>query len=136
MNKTFNELFDDFFKKNKINPSDRLKDSYKDEAKKMIELLSSFNTIPPLDEEMEKELDVTLGIPDEIERYRHNGVLFERRIWHVEKGDVIKIIALQEGEKPIKSLQEKLDDAIISEEYEIAAAIRDEMNKNTTNNIK
>jgi len=136
MDKTFNELFDDFFKRNNIKPDDYLHESLRDEAKRMIEMLTNFRDI---DEDIEKEMDASLGEPDQIERFTENGMYIERRVWHTPTGDLIKLIA---SDRPLestglkycvpiseKSLQEKLDEALASEKYEEAAKLRDELKK-------
>lgn len=136
-NKTFDELFNEFFKRNKINPDDFLHDSLRDEAKKMIDMLSSFRDMDSIDEDLEKQMDESLGEPDEVLRYKEGGMYFEKRIWHTPTGDLIKLtgsdIPLEmmdaEYKKPVtkKSLQKKLNEALADENYEEAAKIRDEM---------
>lgn len=132
MSKTFDELFDDFFKKN--NTSDKMGDNIKDEAKKMIDMLTNYNDVENIDEAVEKEIDATLGKPDKIEFYNEGELFIERRTWHTPNGELVKLIVsddptLKVTPAPEKSLQEKLDEAVKAEEFEKAAAIRDEMKK-------
>ena len=75
MEKTFNELFDDFFKKNNINPDDKMDGEIQDEVKKIINVLNNFNQIPNISEEEEASFDETLGRPDKIEFYNDGNLL-------------------------------------------------------------
>ena len=142
MDKSFNELFDEFFKKNNIDPNDKIDDAIKDDAIKMIDMLSKFRTLDSvdnIDEAIEKEIDDSLGKPDKIEFYNEDDMFFEKRIWHTETGDVIKLIISDDpslSKKPTKekSLNQKLEDAVEKEDYEKAAAIRDEIAIRKKNN--
>lgn len=132
--KTFNELFDDFFKRNNIKPEDKIDSSFKDEAKKMIDLLTNFNITDNIDEAIEKEIDETLGKPDKVEFYNEGDMFFEKRIWHTATGDLVKLIVSDDPSilvAPVKSksLQEQLDEAVESENFEKAASIRDAIKK-------
>lgn len=134
MSKTFDELFDDFFKRNNIKPEDKISDTVKDEAKKMIDLLTNYKDVENINEEVEKEIDATLGKPDKIEFYNEGDLFFEKRIWYTANGDLIKLIVSDEPTLtiipvPAKSLEDKLAEAVLNEEFEKAAAIRDEIEK-------
>lgn len=133
MNKTFNELFDEFFKRNNIKPEDKINDNIKDNAMKMIDMLTNFKEVPKIDENQELEMDEKLGKPDKIEFFNEGDVFFERRIWHTPKGDIEKLIFSNDPTlivKPVEvSLQEKLEIAVSEEDFEQAAIIRDEMKK-------
>ena len=134
MDKSFNELFDEFFKRNNIKPNDKLSDVAKDNAKKMIDMLTNTKDVENIDESTEKEIDETLGKPDKIEFYNDGPVFFERRIWHTPNGDLVKLIVTDEptlniGPVPEKELKLQLDEAVAAEQFEKAAAIRDEMKK-------
>ena len=132
MDKTFNELFDDFFKRNNIN-NDNIDDSIKDTAKKMIDMLMNSNNISDVHEDIEKEMDAKLGKPDKIEFFNEGNLFFERRIWHTENGDIQKLTYSEDPTLIISpkqvNLEEELNKAIAAEEYEKAAAIRDEIKK-------
>lgn len=148
MDRIFDDLFNEFFKRNKINPEDRISDSLKGEAEKMIKMLQNFNELDNIDEAVEREMDKTLGKPDKIEFYTQDEMFFEKRIWHTPTGDVVKLIATDDPElltpqikltpeKAEKSLTELMNEAIASEEYEKAAYIRDEINRgNKTKRIR
>jgi len=140
MDKIFDDLFNEFFKRNKIKPDDRISDSLKDEAQRMISMLQNFNEVENVDEDVEKEMDISLGKPDKVEFYNEGNMFFEKRIWHTPSGDIVKLIATDDPDllvPPIKvapilekSLTEKMDEAVANEDYEKASAIRDEINRN------
>ena len=123
--KTFDELFNDFFKRNNINPEDSMSDNLNEAAQKMIELLSNFI------EDSVDEIDDTLGAPDKIEFLEEDDLYLERRIWHTKNGDLIKLLVSDKPFEEIigKSLQEQLDEAVENEEFEKAATIRDSIKK-------
>lgn len=136
--KTFDELFNDFFKRNIFKSETKRTDELKEEAKKMIDILNKMNDIETkmneIDESIEKNIDDNLGKPDKIEFFNENDLFFERRTWHTETGDLIKLIVSDDptfGKTPkiTKTLQQQLDEAIEVEDYEKAAAIRDKMQK-------
>jgi excinuclease UvrABC helicase subunit UvrB len=134
MDKTFDELFNEFFKRNNIKPEDKISEDLKKKADKIIDLLTNFNHEAKSDEEQEKYMDEKLGTPDKIEYYNEGNKFFERKTWNTEHGDIIKISFSEDKslflppteEKP---LQEKLDEAVANEEFEKAASIRDEIKK-------
>jgi hypothetical protein len=135
--KTFDELFNEFFKRNNIKPEDKISDTLRDEAKKMIDILTKIKNldedIHSIDEEIEKSIDEELGKPDKIEFFNEDNLFYERRIWHTPNGDLIKLLisddpTLINAPKFEKPLQEQLDEAVAEENYEKAAAIRDRMN--------
>ncbi len=132
MDKTFDDLFNEFFKRNKINPEDKPTDPIKDEAKKFIDLLT--NMSKSIDENIEKDIDESLGKPDKTEFFDEDGIFYERRTWNTPHGEIVKLIGTDDPSllsmPPVtKSLQEQLDEALATEDYEKAAAIRDKMNE-------
>lgn len=135
--KSFDELFNEFFKRHNINPEDKISDNLRDEPKKMIDILTKIKNLDEdvhsIDEEIEKSIDEDLGKPDKIEFFNEDNLFYERRTWHTENGDLIKLIisddpTLINAPKFEKPLQEQLDEAVADENYEKAAAIRDRMN--------
>lgn len=134
MDKTFNELFNEFFKRNDINPNEKLTESQKNNAKQMLDLLTRGSDNPKIDENQEKEMDEQLGKPDKIEFFNEGDTFFERRIWVTPNGEIQKLLFSKDPTLilppvPSKPLQEKLEEAVAEENYEKAAAIRDEMKK-------
>ncbi len=130
MDKTFNELFDEFFKKqNEVN---NIIGDIKEETKRIIDILAKIQDSTSIDEAIEFELDKTLGKPDKIEFYNENGLYYEKRIWHTPNGDMVKLIVTDDPTLIIappepKTLKQQLDEAIESEDYEKAAIIRDKI---------
>lgn len=161
MAKEFNDLFDDFLNKGKkvrkglgkslpksdepkdIPKDDTRSDTLKNEAKRIIDMISNMHNLLPMDnminEQTEKMMDGSLGKPDKIEFYDEDGLFYERRTWHTPNGDIIKLIVTDDPsliqprvvEKP---LQQQLKEAVAEENYEKAAAIRDKIVKKKNNN--
>lgn len=134
MGKTFNELFDDFFKRNNINPDDKIDETTKNELKKIIDMLNTSSELPNITGEEEAMFDETLGRPDKIECYNDGNLFFEKRTWYTPKGQLVKLIVTDEPTMKLeppkrKTLEEKLGIAVENEEFEKAAAIRDLIKK-------
>jgi hypothetical protein len=134
MAKTFDELFNEFFKKNNIKPEQEINEDFKTEAINLLNMLNGQMDSNSIDEEDEKELDEQLGKPDSIEFYNEGNVFFEKRTWYTDKGNIVKLIVTDEPnlprqeEKP-RNLQDELNKAVEAEEFEKAAIIRDLINK-------
>ena len=151
MGKTFNELFDEFFKKDdgEVGNSDKINN-----------ILSNLTSLTEISDDTEKILDDSLGEPDSIQKLSNGHMVFEKKIWHTEKGDLIKIVVIEEENKTdlineksfekqlkealdfvfidsepinVKSFDEQLEEAIEKEEYEKAAEIRDLIKKRKKN---
>lgn len=137
---TFDELFDEFFNEKNENGKDKKKrkpnskkDDFGDELSSLMNTLANFRQITDADEQHEIEND--FGDPNKIEYFEEEGLFFKRSVWEVEDGEVVKLEVSDQpfdDEEP-KSLEELLQDALDSENYELAAEIRDEMNKNKKN---
>jgi hypothetical protein len=133
--KTFDELYDEFFGGDKPKKSRRSKqkpDTGKlgEEMKRMIESLSKFRQITDADEQF--EIDNEYGPADKVEFFTEDDLFFKRSTWVVEDGEIVKLEVSDtpfDVEEP-KSLEELLQEALEVENYELAAEIRDEMNKN------
>lgn len=147
MDKSFDDLFNDFF--GKKSDKDRF-DRLKEEAKRMIDLLTNFKDLGDLNinENLEMGMDMELGEPDEIEYFQDGDLYFERRVWHMPQGDLVKLIASDDPEmekkvkenmnrtkakrptkvKAEKPLDVQLEEALKNEDYEKAAQIRDLIN--------
>jgi excinuclease UvrABC helicase subunit UvrB len=134
MSNTFDDLFNEFFKRNNIRPEDKINDAMKQHAQRMIDMLSHFSELTD-DDNLEKQIDEQFGKPDKIECFNEGDLFIERRIWHTSQGDIIKTIVsddptmLRQAPMTIERLDEKLKEALEHEEYEKAAAIRDEIKK-------
>lgn len=146
MSKTFDELFNDFF-----SGDDDSEPNGTFNAEKINDILSSLGALEDIDEAVEKNIDESLGKPDKVEFYEENDLYYEKRIWHTSKGDFVKLIIrntpppitdvnpyikpsssviVKSKSRPIKvTLQEQLDEAVLAENYEMAAELRDLINK-------
>lgn len=137
---TFDELFDEFFNEKNEKGKDKKKrkpkskhEDFGDELSSLMNTLSNFRQITDSDEQYEIENE--FGDPHKIEFFEEEGLFFKRSIWEVEDGEVVK---LEVSDQPfqveeLKTLEELLQDALETENYELAAEIRDEMNKNKKN---
>jgi len=132
--KTFDELFEEFFNdKNQNKKKKPKKNGLSDELINLINVLSNSKQITDEDEQF--QIDNEYGKPDKIELFQEDDLYFKRSIWDVEDGQIVK---LEVSDQPFdiedpKSLEELLQDALETENYELAAEIRDEMNKNKKN---
>ncbi len=132
----FDELFDKFF-------GNRKKDDKKSEIDRLINQLNNFKEITGKEINEDKEL----GEPDSVEVYTVGNVTYEKKIWEIDGGKIVKIevksIKMSDAiEIPMTinptsrfkqaSLEEQLEHAISVEDYEKAAKIRDEIIKRDT----
>ena len=139
----FDDLLNEFFGKNEENNNgnnDR-NDELNDKAKKIIDMIDSFKNINSNGiytgkelENLDHELDDKLGEPDKIIHSKQGDMYIEKRMWRKEHGVIIKTILSdvpfenQEVE-PEPTLEDKLAEAVKSEQYELAASIRDQIKK-------
>ena len=131
----FDELFDKFFgnRKNEVDKS---------KIDELINQLNNFKDITGKDINEDKEL----GEPDIVEQYTKDGITYEKKIWDINGGKIVKIEIKHvktDGEIEIpmtirpsrfkqSSLEEQLEYAISVEDYEKAADIRDAISKRDT----
>ncbi len=145
MDKTFDELFDDFLKKynRKSGKNDGVSTSF--DAKKLINLLDKISILDNVDEDIEKSLDISLGDPDKIEYYMENDLYCEKRSWNTPNGTLVKLtmsdIPIQDANEEIQqnkykemTLEEQLEEAIKKEDYELAGKLRDEIENTKKDN--
>lgn len=137
--RTFDELFDEFFNEKNEKNSGKKKskkpkeEDFGDELTNLMNTLSNFRQITDEDEQF--EIDNNFGEPNKIEYFQEEELYFKRSVWIVDDGEIVKLEVSDQPfntEEP-KSLEELLQDALDSENYELAAEIRDEMNKNKKN---
>jgi len=140
MDKSFDDLFNEFFDNSKSQQDERMS-RIKDEISHVMKILSKFKDVTN-DEDYEKELDETLGKPDSVKLYTEDGLYYEEKTWHTSTGDFVKIVAsdnpndfkqskvdvTQDTIAGEKVLQEQLAEAIAKEDFEKAAEIRDLLN--------
>jgi hypothetical protein len=129
---TFDELFDRFFNNGNKKPKKSKKQNMSDKIKKIIDSLSDFTEVSKNKDE--DDLITDLGEPTKVQFFEESGLYFKRSIWKIEdKGELVKLEVSDlpfEDSYPKKTLEELLEDAINEENYEKAAKIRDEINKN------
>lgn len=79
------------------------------------------------------DLDIKLGKPDKVEYYNEGDMFFTKKTWVTPIGDIIKTTMSEDDTlmppPSQKTLEEKLEEAVTEENYEKAAAIRDEIKK-------
>lgn len=132
MREDFYSLFNKFFGKNKRFDPFNEEDSMQP-IDDLIDKLNSFHVVAPnmIEDNHEKDL----GEPDEIEKYEEDGYVFEKMVWYVNGGTVIRVNMITTpfdveniGEVEDKLyLQQKLDMAVNEERYEDAAILRDKI---------
>ena len=140
MNKTFDDLFNKFFKHN--SPFGGFK-TWMNDAESIFKMFGhALND--NFDDSLEEEIQKNLGTPDEVKHFTQNGMYFEKSIWHTETGDIFKTVMSDDpsifgdnikfdgeevlSKKKEKSLETQLKEALESENYERAAEIRDLLN--------
>ena len=126
----FNSLFGDG--KNRRKDSDDSNNESNDSDARLNAFLDSLtNRFKELDDEQSENIEDKLGEPDRIEHYQQGHLYFERRIWLVERGQLVKILVSDEpfeNEFPnhnTLSLEEQLNIAVETENYEEASVLRD-----------
>lgn len=134
----FNDLFDDFFKNKKPG-----KTNIEDEIAKIISSIQNFK-MGRLDENFGDEMEKDLGEPDEVSELKgKDGYTYRKFVWNTEMGQFVKILVIADDQnevtkRPLRptaktlSLQEELDEALATEDFEKAILIRDQMKKQTT----
>jgi hypothetical protein len=154
MGNNFDDLFNEFFgnnkpkkKKNKkgiidnfyddikniLNPNDDF-DATQDFLNKLNSSLKDSNT-----EDFTSPYVETFREPDVIENYEKDGLNFEKKIWNLEHGQMIKISVVPTPfESNLKSdnelsLEKQLGLALNEERYEDAAKLRDKIKSNNKN---
>jgi excinuclease UvrABC helicase subunit UvrB len=127
----FDDLFDDFLNNN----SNEKKDYSSEFMVNFFKKLSNLNNFDK--EDIMKELDSSLGKPDEFENYEVNGVYFQKQIWNTKNGQVIKTVISDVPFNEVKTkvkktrvpLEAQLEIAVKEENYELAAKLRDRITK-------
>ena len=94
-----------------------------------------------LDGDVGTAIEKRLGPPDFEEEFIKDGINYIKSIWNTEQGQFVKIAASIALERePKKSLQERLEEAVEEEDWNLAIILRDrinnEKNKQNENNPK
>lgn len=140
MDKSFDDLFNEFFGRRKNNFDDELAKRIEEE-RRIIDSLTNFIQSNQ-GENLEKMFDQNLGEPDEIENFQDGDLFFERRIWNTPTGQIMKLLVSDDPSKFIKqtqtqkvnkkvvekTLEIQLQEAVEAEDFEKAAQIRDLIN--------
>ena len=153
MFENFDDLFDEFFRdkpRRVRKPKNTLEDLFKDlrkemwefgdkeELDKMKNLADKLNNFEDLHgEDMDNPHEKELGEPDEVITFEEGGYVFEKKIWNLKYGQMVKVnmvITPYDADfdpvnKKKLSLEDKLEIALQEERYEEAAKIRDEIDK-------
>jgi|TARA_R110000782_G_scaffold15939_3_gene46105 excinuclease UvrABC helicase subunit UvrB len=118
----FDELFNEFFNK-------------KDKEKEFDP--NDLNDLEALSDTLANELIHELEtVPDEISYFEEDGLYYERKIWFMEHGMIMKTISSKKPLESISSLQERLEYVIKIEDYETASKLRDQIKKTKRANNK
>jgi hypothetical protein len=140
MDKNFDDLFNEFFKRN--SPFGDFK-TWMNDAESIFKMFGhALND--SFDESLEQEFEKNLGKPDEVRYFTQNGMYFEKSIWHTKNGDMVKTVMSDDPsvfgdniefedenvstKKKEKPLELQLEEALEREDYERAAEIRDLLN--------
>ena len=93
-----------------------------------------------------KDFDSSLGEPDKVESYEEDGMYYQKRIWETQHGKIIKTVisdvpfskskSKPETKKPRIPLEQQLETAVKEENYELAAKLRDRIEKRNANKVK
>ena len=133
MNK-FDELHDDFLKGQSGKTLD-------EKTKMVLDIIKKIHEVGENEFLADKtDLDIKLGKPDKVEYYNEGDMFFTKKTWITPIGEIIKTtISEDDTLMPApseKTLEEKLEEAVADENYEKAAAIRDEIKKRKRKNKK
>lgn len=141
MIENFDDLFDKFFG-GEEDPH----------MKKMRDLQAKLNDFDDKNGSLPNPYEGELGEPDEVTRYNEGPYVFEKKVWHLESGHMVKVdmvfhplddIEPSEGEDIVdnfrdivfgggkwkRNLDEQLESALADERYEDAAYIRDKIKR-------
>lgn len=149
MFENFDDLFDEFFKglsSRTRKPDKRLNELFTDlrkeiesklEEDKMDDLVNKLNRFSELNgDDIINPHEKDLGEPDEVVTFEQDGYIFEKKIWNLKHGQMVKVNMVltpydSDYEPDIKTLplEQRLQIALDEERYEEAAKIRDEIEK-------
>jgi hypothetical protein len=123
----FDELHDDFLKGRNRKPVD-------EKTKMVLDIIKKIHEVGENEFLADKnDLDIKLGKPDKVEYYNEGDMFFTKKTWVTPIGDIVKTIMSEDDTlmppPSERTLEEKLEEAVLEENYEKAAAIRDEIKK-------
>ena len=130
MFENFDDLFNDFMDGKNEDPH----------LKRMRDLQARLNDFDDKEGDIVNPHEDELGEPDEVIEFSEGEYIFEKKIWNLEHGTMIKVdmisspldasisgIKISKPEK--RNLSQELELAVREERYEDAVAIRDKINK-------
>ena len=123
----FDELYDDFLKGHKRKPTD-------EKTKMVMDIINKIHEVGENEFLADRtDIDIKLGKPDKVEYYNEGDMFFTKKTWITPIGLIVKT-TISEDDSLVpapseKTLEEKLEEAVLEENYEKAAAIRDEIKK-------
>jgi hypothetical protein len=154
MGNNFDDLFNEFFGNNKPKKKKNKKgiiDNFYDDIKNILNPNDDFDNVQDFINKLSSSLKdsntedfispyvETFREPDVIENYEKDGLNFEKKIWNLEHGQMIKISVVPTPfESNLKSdnelsLEKQLGLALNEERYEDAAKLRDKIKSNNKN---
>ena len=139
MSENFDDLFDKFFNKGEEDPH----------LRKMKKLQDELNKFDDKNGKLENPFEGELGEPDEVTRFNEGPYIFEKKVWHLETGHMVKvdmvfspldsvdesdivdnlrdIISTGKKRNGKERLETQLDLCLADERYEDAAYFRDKI---------
>jgi len=123
----FDELYDRFFGGKGKGDSD--------EEKKAKRLIDNLNNFDDANVDGFNPFESDLGEADEVETFDENGYTFQRSVWNLKEGQIVKVemvsspmdVGFTPRVKKKLTLEDKLEIAVKNEEYEEAARLRDKI---------
>lgn len=144
MEKSFDDLFEDFFNRRKTvrkeDTSNEDRGQINNQIADIIKAIRDSHTVG-LDGDVGTAIEKKLGPPDFEEKFTKDGVDYIKSIWNTQEGQFVKVAASISLERePQKSLQERLEEAVEEEDWNLAIILRDRINnekkKQNENNPK
>lgn len=127
MENKFDDLFNEFFGNNKPKGDNKENKTF---SKLFGDISDLFNNLNSSLDDLNFSHDKKLGEPDEVIKYEENGFTFEKKIWNLNNGQMVKVDMISTPFDSVNgkvSLEKQLELALNEERYEDAAKIRDEI---------
>ena len=133
MEKSFDDLFEDFFNRRKTVKKEDIPNEERgkthNQIADIIKAIRDSRTVG-LDGDIGTAIEKRLGPPDIEEKFTKDGIDYIKSIWNTEQGQFVKVAASIALERePKKSLQERLEEAVEEEDWNLAIILRDRINK-------
>lgn len=121
MDNKFDNLFNDFFNNRKRS------NGLGDEIGKIIRAIQNFKRNHLIDENLGDAMEAELGPPTLSEEFIEDGLLYNKLVWDTPHGQFVKIVVNN------ISLEEQLQEALETEDFEKAIVLRDKIKANENN---